>query len=72
MVASTLTGSGFWYTACTSGPKCRRLKVGRRIHFSGPFYVRKKRAQADLDGNPVNSTLTAYFDSDKPTDAVLV
>jgi hypothetical protein len=45
--------------------------AGKRIRFSDRSYVRKKRAQAELDRYPVNSSVLVYFDPAKPSDAVL-
>jgi hypothetical protein len=45
--------------------------MGKRIRFSDRSHARKKRAQAELDLYPVNSSVTVFFDPAKPSDAVL-
>jgi hypothetical protein len=44
---------------------------GTRIGFSQRTYTRKKRAQAEVDRYPVNSSVAVFFDPAKPSDAVL-
>ena len=46
--------------------------TGKRIGFGPRTYVRKKRAQAELERYPVSSTVTAYFNPENPGEAVLV
>ena len=46
--------------------------TGQRIGFGKRQYIRKKRAQAELQRYPVNSSVLVYFDPRKPADAVLV
>lgn len=46
--------------------------TGQRVGFGPRSYLRKKRAQAELERYPVNSTVVAYFNPEKPEDAVLV
>jgi hypothetical protein len=46
--------------------------TGKRIGFGPRTYVRKKRAQAELERYPVSCTVTAYFDPENPGEAVLV
>ena len=46
--------------------------TGTRIGFSERTYLRKKRAQAELDRYPVSSGVSVYFDPRRPADAVLV
>lgn len=46
--------------------------TGNRIGFGTRGFVRKKRAQAELERYPVSATVTAYFNPEKPGEAVLV
>jgi hypothetical protein len=46
--------------------------LGKRIGFSKRTYLRKKRAQAELERYPVSTSVPVYFDPSKPADAVLV
>jgi hypothetical protein len=46
--------------------------TGKRIGFGPRSYIRKKRAQAELERYPVSGTVTAYFDPENPAEAVLV
>jgi hypothetical protein len=45
---------------------------GQRIGFGPRSYLRKKRAQAELERYPVSGTVVAYFNPEKPEEAVLV
>jgi hypothetical protein len=46
--------------------------TGKRIGFGPRSYIRKKRAQAELEKYPVTCTVTVYFDPENPGEAVLV
>ena len=48
-----------------------RRYTGTRVGFSRRQYARKKRAQAEAEKYPLNSSVAVYFDPEKPTDAVL-
>ena len=46
--------------------------TGKRIGFSRRVFSRSSRAQAELERYPLNSSVTVYFNPEKPDDAVLV
>jgi len=46
--------------------------TGERIGFGPRTYLRKKRAQVELERYPVGCTVTAYFNPENPGEAVLV
>ena len=46
--------------------------TGKKIGFGRHAYMRARRAEADLSRYPLNSTVTVFFDPEKPSDAVLV
>jgi len=56
------------YEYRVNGQRC----IGTRIRFGKRGYVRKKRAQAELERYSVNSTVMVYFNPEKPEEAVLV
>jgi hypothetical protein len=45
--------------------------AGNRIAFRKRWYVRKKRALAELERYLVNSSVPVYYDPEKPANAVL-
>ena len=49
-----------------------RHYTGNRVEFGGRQYIRKKKAQAQLERFPVDSSVIVYFNPDKPEDAVLI
>jgi hypothetical protein len=46
--------------------------TGKRIGFGPRAYIRKKRAQAEIERYPVSGVVTAYFNPENPAEAVLV
>ena len=46
--------------------------TGKRIGFGPRSYLRKKRAQIEIERYPVSGTIAAYFNPEKPEEAVLV
>jgi hypothetical protein len=46
--------------------------TGKRIAFDRRTYARKKRAEAELGRYPPNSSVTVYFDPERPANAVLL
>jgi hypothetical protein len=46
--------------------------TGKRIGFGPRSYLRKKRAQIELERYPVSGMVVAYFNPEKPEEAVLV
>ncbi len=48
------------------------LCTGSKIGFRRRSYIRKKRAQTELDRYRVNSGVPVYYDPENPADAVLV
>jgi hypothetical protein len=46
--------------------------AGKQVRFGRKGYVRKKKAQAELEKYPLNSNVVVYVNPDKPEECVLV
>jgi uncharacterized membrane protein len=56
------------YDYVVNGVRC----TGKRIGFGARSYIRKKKAQEQLERYPVNSSVTVYFNPEKPEESILV